>query len=105
MGEGKENKNNKLSPNGGFSLIELVISILMLIIVMLPLLNSFYQSARLNQKAKELQTQQKQKICRFRSSLNFKLVVRLLHRKGSLLENISSYYQINTPFYNNFSLL
>ena len=41
--------------NRGITLIELVISILVLVIVMIPLLNSFYQSALFDKKARELE--------------------------------------------------
>jgi prepilin-type N-terminal cleavage/methylation domain-containing protein len=48
----------KISPgNRGFTLIELVISIMILVLIMLPLMNSFYRSAKMNKKAKELQEQ------------------------------------------------
>lgn len=56
MKRNKRATRNRLLPeNDGFSLIELIIGIVVLVIVMLPMFNSFYQSARVNNKAKELQ--------------------------------------------------
>lgn len=46
-----------LRDNRGISLIELIISIMVLVIIMLPLMNSFYRSAFLNKKAKATQEQ------------------------------------------------
>jgi len=57
MSEGKKNKDKKTVRNAGFSLLELIVGIIFLIIIMLPLLNNFLHSARLNKEAKE--TQQK----------------------------------------------
>lgn len=53
---GKSNKYQKLN-NGGFSLIELIISITILVLIMVPLMNSFYQSIKLNVKAEKVQIQ------------------------------------------------
>ena len=41
----------------GFSLIELIISITILVLIMVPLMNSFYQSMKLNKKAEQVQIQ------------------------------------------------
>lgn len=43
--------------NRGFSLIELIISITILVLIMVPLMNSFYQSIKLNVKAEKIQIQ------------------------------------------------
>ncbi len=43
--------------NKGFSLVELIISIAVLVIIMVPLMNNFFRSMQLNQKAKKLQIQ------------------------------------------------
>lgn len=51
------NKFTKPPGNQGFSLIELIISIVILVLIMLPLMNSFYRSALLNRKAKDTQVE------------------------------------------------
>ncbi|MHB8131021.1 MAG: pilus assembly FimT family protein [Mobilitalea sp.] len=56
----KKNKNkvkSKAQNNQGFSLIELLISITVLVLIMIPLMNNFYQSMRMNKKANDIQTQ------------------------------------------------
>ncbi len=41
----------------GFSLIELIISIVILVIIMLPIMNNFYRSAQMNKRAEEIQAE------------------------------------------------
>lgn len=41
--------------NSGFSLVELLVSIVILAIVMIPLMNSFFQAMKINQKSEKLQ--------------------------------------------------
>lgn len=55
--KGRRKNSNKTPGNQGFSLIELIISIVVLVIIMLPLFNNFYQSAKFNKKADELEHQ------------------------------------------------
>ncbi len=43
--------------NKGFSLIELMISIAVLVIIMVPLMNNFFRSMQMNKKAEKLQVQ------------------------------------------------
>ena len=43
--------------NQGFSLIELIISITILVLIMLPLMNNFFRSMQMNKKAEEIQVQ------------------------------------------------
>lgn len=43
--------------NQGFSLVELIISIAILVIIMIPLMNNFYQSMVMNKKADNIQKQ------------------------------------------------
>lgn len=43
--------------NRGFSLLELVISIAVLVIIMVPLMNNFFRSMQINKKAEKLQLQ------------------------------------------------
>lgn len=54
-------KNNKKQADyrndKGFTLLELIISIVVLVLVMLPLMNSFYRSAQMNKKAEDIQYQ------------------------------------------------
>lgn len=45
----------KTSRNEGFTLVELIISIAILVLIMLPLMNNFYRSAQMNKKAEEIQ--------------------------------------------------
>lgn len=51
----REKEAIKNPDNRGVTLLELVISILILVIIMIPLLNSFYQSALFDKKAKEIE--------------------------------------------------
>lgn len=55
----KCNKNKKFRciDNQGFSLVELIISIAILVIIMIPLMNNFYQSMVMNKKAENIQKQ------------------------------------------------
>ena len=49
--------NIKIDNNKGFSLIELLISITIMAIIVLPLLNNFVTSAKINSKAKRIQNE------------------------------------------------
>ncbi len=56
----KREKSHKASGrlnNQGFSLVELVISIAVLVIIMVPLMNNFFRSMQMNKKAEKLQLQ------------------------------------------------
>jgi prepilin-type N-terminal cleavage/methylation domain-containing protein len=51
------NNHRKALGNQGFSLLELIISIVILVIIMLPLMNNFFHSALINKKAEDIQIQ------------------------------------------------
>jgi prepilin-type N-terminal cleavage/methylation domain-containing protein len=55
MGKIKRNKLQIQNNNSGFSLLELLVSIAILAIVMIPLMNSFFQAMKINQKSEKLQ--------------------------------------------------
>lgn len=50
-------KQENFIDNQGFTLLELIISIVVLVLIMLPLMNSFYRSAQMNKKAEDIQVQ------------------------------------------------
>lgn len=50
-----QNKFPRRLNNHGFSLVELIISIAILAIIMIPLMNNFFRSMQMNKKAEELQ--------------------------------------------------
>lgn len=54
---GKINKGKLLlhNDNSGFSLLELLVSLIILAIVIIPLMNSFFQAMKINQKSNKLQ--------------------------------------------------
>lgn len=51
----KDNRSKIQNNNKGFSLVELLISMVILIVIMLPLLNNFVVAARVNAKARKVQ--------------------------------------------------
>jgi prepilin-type N-terminal cleavage/methylation domain-containing protein len=52
----RHNSEPKLA-NQGFTLIELLISIAVLVLIMVPLMNNFYRSIQMNQRAEKIQNQ------------------------------------------------
>jgi len=51
----KRNHPSLISDNRGFSLVELLISIIILILIMIPLMNNFFRAASINKEAAKLQ--------------------------------------------------
>lgn len=55
MINGKKHRFQIPNNNSGFSLLELLVSIVILMLIMIPLMNNFFQSIKINQKAEKLQ--------------------------------------------------
>jgi prepilin-type N-terminal cleavage/methylation domain-containing protein len=57
MKKRRQHKSQGKTGNDGFSLLELIISITILAIIMLPLMSNFFRSMQMNKKAGEMQVQ------------------------------------------------